>query len=88
MDSESGRLMNMAQCTEEQISKMTGDARFVQVQESDMTAKQKETMQVSKHDSRSKLGILRRKVQKGIGRNSPCPCGSGVKFKKCCMLSG
>ena len=19
------------------------------------------------------------------GRNDPCPCGSGVKFKKCCM---
>ncbi|MBD3869497.1 MAG: SEC-C domain-containing protein, partial [Acidobacteria bacterium] len=18
-------------------------------------------------------------------RNSPCPCGSGVKFKKCCL---
>lgn len=21
---------------------------------------------------------------KGIGRNNPCPCGSGLKFKKCC----
>ncbi len=20
----------------------------------------------------------------GIGRNSPCPCGSGKKYKKCC----
>ena len=20
-----------------------------------------------------------------IGRNGPCPCGSGKKFKKCCM---
>ena len=20
-----------------------------------------------------------------IGRNDPCPCGSGKKFKKCCM---
>ena len=19
-----------------------------------------------------------------IGRNDPCPCGSGIKFKKCC----
>ncbi len=24
------------------------------------------------------------KVKKSIGRNSPCPCGSGLKFKKCC----
>jgi len=20
------------------------------------------------------------------GRNDPCPCGSGKKYKKCCML--
>ena len=20
----------------------------------------------------------------GIGRNEPCPCGSGKKYKKCC----
>ncbi|MCH8904809.1 MAG: SEC-C domain-containing protein [Bacteroidetes bacterium] len=20
-----------------------------------------------------------------IGRNSPCPCGSGTKYKKCCL---
>ena len=23
--------------------------------------------------------------KKKIGRNDPCPCGSGKKFKKCCM---
>jgi len=22
---------------------------------------------------------------KTVGRNDPCPCGSGKKFKKCCM---
>jgi uncharacterized protein YecA (UPF0149 family) len=21
-----------------------------------------------------------------VGRNDPCPCGSGKKFKKCCLL--
>jgi preprotein translocase subunit SecA len=25
------------------------------------------------------------RVQK-VGRNDPCPCGSGKKYKKCCML--
>jgi len=24
------------------------------------------------------------RVVKGVGRNDPCPCGSGKKFKKCC----
>jgi len=22
---------------------------------------------------------------KGVGRNDPCPCGSGKRFKKCCL---
>ena len=26
--------------------------------------------------------------QKRFGRNSPCPCGSGVKYKKCCLKKG
>ncbi len=25
-------------------------------------------------------------TKKKIGRNDPCPCGSGKKYKKCCML--
>lgn len=24
--------------------------------------------------------------EKKIGRNEPCPCGSGLKYKKCCLL--
>jgi uncharacterized protein YecA (UPF0149 family) len=24
------------------------------------------------------------KKRKKIGRNDPCPCGSGKKYKKCC----
>jgi preprotein translocase subunit SecA len=30
-------------------------------------------------DSRSDAGANR------VGRNDPCPCGSGKKYKKCCM---
>ena len=22
-----------------------------------------------------------------VGRNEPCPCGSGKKYKKCCMMT-
>lgn len=25
---------------------------------------------------------------KKINRNDPCPCGSGLKYKKCCLDSG
>lgn len=25
-----------------------------------------------------------KEVEKKVGRNEPCPCGSGKKYKKCC----
>lgn len=28
---------------------------------------------------------ISRITQTKVGRNQPCPCGSGVKFKKCCL---
>ncbi len=37
---------------------------------------------IFKTDLSKKYGILSAKRE--IGRNDPCPCGSGAKFKKCC----
>jgi len=37
---------------------------------------------------RERAAALAREMKRGrprFGRNSPCPCGSGVKFKKCCL---
>ncbi len=35
--------------------------------------------------SRTKTGTIQRLgKKKKIGRNDPCPCGSGLKYKKCC----
>ena len=33
-----------------------------------------------------KSGTIRK--EKKIGRNDPCPCGSGKKFKRCCIGTG
>lgn len=32
-------------------------------------------------------GLLKSNLQRKnkVGRNEPCPCGSGKKYKKCCM---
>jgi uncharacterized protein YecA (UPF0149 family) len=27
-------------------------------------------------------------LEEKLGRNDPCPCGSGKRFKKCCLLKG
>jgi Mlc titration factor MtfA (ptsG expression regulator) len=40
-------------------------------------------------DLMSRLSAMSRERRKGaprLGRNSPCPCGSGKKFKKCCLV--
>ena len=29
-----------------------------------------------------------RREGKKVGRNDPCPCGSGKKYKKCCLGTG
>ena len=42
---------------------------------------------VFNQDLQSRAGVLRREMARGrpkFGRNSPCPCGSGRKFKRCC----
>ncbi|MFQ5896020.1 MAG: preprotein translocase subunit SecA, partial [Nitrospinota bacterium] len=38
-------------------------------------------------DPRPKVATVRREGRK-IGRNEPCPCGSGRKYKKCCGTGG
>jgi preprotein translocase subunit SecA len=40
-------------------------------------------LQFSGAEGASKPKPVQRKTQK-IGRNAPCPCGSGKKYKKCC----
>jgi uncharacterized protein YecA (UPF0149 family) len=33
------------------------------------------------------LEMTREQRRRGrVGRNDPCPCGSGQKFKRCCFL--
>ncbi|MEL6572711.1 MAG: SEC-C metal-binding domain-containing protein [Pseudomonadota bacterium] len=27
-------------------------------------------------------------LQEKLGRNDPCPCGSGRRYKRCCLKSG
>lgn len=33
------------------------------------------------------IGAITRRSEPKIGRNDPCPCGSGKKFKKCCGVA-
>ena len=43
----------------------------------------KQTIKGSANDGKEKIKSTPKKVTK-IGRNNPCPCGSGKKYKQCC----
>ena len=45
--------------------------------------RKKRAMQYSRDEGGGKPETIRREGKK-VGRNAPCPCGSGKKYKKCC----
>lgn len=49
----------------------------------ELPVKKKKKMQLSHGGSGDKPSPVKREGKK-IGRNQPCPCGSGKKYKKCC----
>ena len=57
---------------------------LVPVDGNELTSKQREQKKVSLHDHRSPVGKQLTALRQ-VGRNEPCPCGSGKKFKFCCM---
>jgi preprotein translocase subunit SecA len=52
----------------------------------EMPRQKKKPMHLSHGDAESQPATVRRKGKK-VGRNDPCPCGSGKKYKKCCGAS-
>ncbi|OPX35170.1 MAG: preprotein translocase subunit SecA [Desulfobacteraceae bacterium 4484_190.2] len=49
----------------------------------EISRKQKKPLQLS-HGGDGAQPVTVRRKEKKIGRNAPCPCGSGKKYKKCC----
>ncbi|MFC1495629.1 SEC-C metal-binding domain-containing protein, partial [Thermodesulfobacteriota bacterium] len=49
----------------------------------ELPQKKKKKMQLSHGGSGDKPSPVKREGEK-VGRNQPCPCGSGKKYKKCC----
>ena len=43
----------------------------------------KQTLEGHANDGKEKVKKAPKRVNK-IGRNDPCPCGSGKKYKQCC----
>ena len=61
------------------IEELSGWAAFMPDQEDDPD-------DVWEHEPELELpGVPVTNPYRGVGRNDPCPCGSGKKFKKCCL---
>lgn len=58
---------------------------FPWIQDESMDEKTKEMQAAVPIDQALEALMRERNQAKKIGRNDPCPCGSGRKFKKCCL---
>jgi preprotein translocase subunit SecA len=46
--------------------------------------RKEQTKKIITNDSEEKVTKKKPKKSKKVGRNEPCPCGSGKKYKQCC----
>jgi preprotein translocase subunit SecA len=69
-------LENMPQ---EQIHQLFG-----QFDESEFSGEQPDTMPAEDYEAPEAIPVTFRREAPKVGRNDPCPCGSGKKYKKCC----
>jgi len=75
-----GELMD--QIREETLS-MLFRVQIVRERPEQESRRKKRTLNLSHGEEGAAPATVRRKEKK-IGRNDPCPCGSGKKYKKCC----
>ena len=67
------------------LNKIDNDiALFLLKAEVKQNVERKQTLQGHANDGKEKLKSQPKRVSVKIGRNDPCPCGSGKKYKNCC----
>jgi preprotein translocase subunit SecA len=69
------RLFSVEIVTEESLEKME-------------QKEQKKEQEVQKNTTTKVEKEPQKRIAPKVGRNDPCPCGSGKKFKKCCAGKG
>ena len=69
---------NMMASTEAEISNFLLSAEVRQ------NIEREEIKNIKTNDGKEGVKSTPKKAAKKIGRNDPCPCGSGKKYKQCC----
>lgn len=83
-----GTMKQLSGDTKEKIDKLNDAVNEANVEAATNTAITGDALEAMK-----RAGIYRKtrpiaRDYKKIGRNDPCPCGSGKKYKNCCLDSG
>jgi preprotein translocase subunit SecA len=69
---------NMMATISEEISRFLLNAEIRQ------NIEREEVKNIHLSDGKETIKSKPKKSEKKIGRNDPCPCGSGKKYKQCC----
>ena len=75
------------------IEKIVGDEKVEQLQDkvddmqNQVAAGKMQAVDVAEFMRKMRTKPVVRDYKK-VGRNDPCPCGSGKKYKNCCLNSG
>ncbi len=59
-------------------------AEFLLKANIEQNTQMKQTIKGIANDGKGKVKGTPKKTEKKVGRNEPCPCGSGKKYKNCC----
>ena len=67
------------------LNKIDNDiAQFLLKAEVKQNIERKQTLNGNANDGKEKVKAKPKRASVKIGRNDPCPCGSGKKYKQCC----
>ena len=67
------------------LNKIDNDiATFLLKAEVRQNIERKQTLKGTANDGKEKIKNTPKRVSNKIGRNEPCVCGSGKKYKQCC----
>ncbi|MBW2143675.1 MAG: SEC-C domain-containing protein [Deltaproteobacteria bacterium] len=67
----------------EETLKTLSRLQLIKREPEQMPKRKKRAMNLS-HGGEGSGAVTVRRKEKKIGRNEPCPCGSGKKYKRCC----
>jgi preprotein translocase subunit SecA len=80
-------MLKVQAVTAEMDERASGRWRPSQLTHEEVTAFETEADTAPIGSTAEKPEPIRRETPK-VGRNAPCPCGSGKKYKKCCGQAG